>query len=157
MLTNTAATTAQPTQTTATTIAIDDAEYRCRAALREIARLADAGQISGLEAADLETEMVAKLTVQTRELETYGDAIADAVVRSDNARRTEGPHRAAESDRPRSQHPGSLSARARALRERQMCVVASARVSIDVLRGLWLDDDEETLATRRELASAGLL
>jgi hypothetical protein len=38
-----------------------------------------------------------------------------------------------------------------------MCVVATGRVSSDVLRGLWLDDDEETLATRGELAAAGLL
>jgi hypothetical protein len=157
MLTNTAATTTQSTQTTAATIAIDDAEYRCRVALRDIARLADAGQISRLEAADLETETVARLTAQIRQLETYGEAIAEPVVRPDNARRTQSQHPAAESDRPRTHHPRSLSARARALRERQMCVVASARVSIDVLRGLWLDDDEETLATRRELASAGLL
>ena len=58
---------------------------------------------------------------------------------------------------PPGKRSRALSAPARALRERQMCVVATARVSSDVLRGLWIDEDEETLATRGELAAAGLL
>ena len=38
-----------------------------------------------------------------------------------------------------------------------MCVVLGARVEHDLLRRLDVDDDEEALATRVELAAAGLL
>jgi hypothetical protein len=54
MLTNTEATAAQSPQTTATTIAIEDAERRCRATLRDIGRLTRTGAVSAIEAADLE-------------------------------------------------------------------------------------------------------
>ena len=59
----------------------------------------------------------------------------------------------------RRRHPRlrGLSSRARALRERQMCVVASARVDAEILRWLHLDEDDEALEARRELAAGGLL
>jgi hypothetical protein len=52
MLTNTAtaANTQDRPEITATTIAIEAAEARCRAALRDLARLADGEQISTIEA-----------------------------------------------------------------------------------------------------------
>ena len=158
MLTNTDATAKRPTQATATTIAIDETERRCRAALRDIARLTRTGKVSGIEAADLESETIARFIAKTRELETRSEEDSDPAARSaDRTACIDGQRPAASSDRPRGHETRGLSARARALRERQMRAVASARVSSEVLRGLWLDEDDETLATRGELAAAGLL
>ena len=155
MLTNTEATAAQPTA--ATTIAIENAEQGCRAALRDIGRLIRTGQISAIEAADLETETIARFIAQTRELEMRGAEAISPPPTADRAACAEVQGATAPSGRSRAKRSRGLSAPARALRERQMCVVATGRVSSDVLRGLWLDDDEETLATRGELAAAGLL
>ena len=157
MLTNTEAPAAQPPQTAATTIAIEDAELRCRAALRDIGRLIRTGQVSAIEAADLETETIARFIAQTRELETRGAEDVAPPPTADRVACAEAQRPTAPSGRPRGKRSRALSAPARALRERQMCVVATGRVSSDVLRGLWLDDDDETLATRGELAAAGLL
>lgn len=158
MLTNTASADAEAcTEITATTIAIEDAERGRHAALRDIARLAEVGQISPVEAADLETETLARFIAHARELDLRGEQIVDPLVWADYEDRAARQRAAAVADRRRSPRLRGLSARARALRERQMCVVASARVTTDVLRWLRLDDDEETLATRRELAAAGLL
>ncbi|HEX4344687.1 MAG TPA: hypothetical protein VHZ31_03905 [Solirubrobacteraceae bacterium] len=155
MLTNTAAPTPQPTHPTATTIAIEDAERRCDAALRDIARLASSGQISPSEAAGLEAESVERLVTRIRDLEAHGDRVVDAREWAAYEARAARRRSTVTADR----RPGSESRErsARALRERQMCVVQSARVSSEVLRGLWVDDDEETLATRGALAAAGLL
>ena len=59
----------------------------------------------------------------------------------------------------RRRHPRlrGIGPRERALRERRMCVVLGARVEHDLLRRLDVDDDEEALATRLELAAAGVL
>jgi hypothetical protein len=149
--------TQQPTQITATTVAIDDAERRCHAALRDIARLADAGQISPVEAADLEAETLARFTQHAHDLELHGAEAVDALAWARYEARAARQRAATVADRRRNPRLRGLSARARALRERQMCVVASARVTNDLLRWLSLDDDEETLCTRRELAAAGLL
>jgi hypothetical protein len=157
MLTNTDVTAAQPSQTAATTIAIEDAERSCRAALRDIGRLIRAGEVSAIDAADLETETVARFIAQARELETRGTEAVAPPPTADRVACAEAQRQTARSGRSRGKRPRGLSAPARALRERQMCVVATGRVSSDVLRGLWLDDDEETLATRGELAAAGLL
>jgi hypothetical protein len=157
MLTNTEATAAQPPQTAATKMAIEDAERRCRAALRDIGRLIRNGDVSAVEAADLEGETIGRFIAQTRELETHGaEAVAPGST-ADCAGRAALPRPTASSGRPRRERSRALSAPARALRERQMRVVATARVSSDVLRGLWIDEDEETLAMRAELAAAGLL
>ena len=78
MLTNTA--TADPQdhpEITATTIAIEAAEARCRAALRDLARLADGEQISTIEAADLEADTIARLIMHVRALESRGEQIVD--------------------------------------------------------------------------------
>ena len=157
MLTNTEAPAAQSLQTTATTIAIEDAERRCRAALRDIGRLIRTGEVSAIEAADLETETIARFIAQTRELDTRGAETVATRLTPDDAGCADSQRPTSPSGRPRGERSRGLSARARALRERQMCVVASARVSSEVLRGLWPDEDEETLATRGELAAAGLL
>jgi len=159
MLTNTTAPAriADPDEVTATTIAIEDAERRWRAALRDIARLADAGEIDADEALSLQAESAARYTALARELELRGEDIATperwARYEACAARR-----RAAMTlERRRSPRLRGPGPRARALRERQMRVVASARVGIDVLRGLVSDEDDERLAVRRELAAAGLL
>ena len=157
MLTNTEATAAQLPQTAATTTALEDAERRCRAALRDIGRLIRNGEVGALEAADLEGETIARFIAQTRELETQGAKAVAPCPTADRAGRPVAQRAAASSGRPGGERSRGLSAPARALRERQMCVVVTARVSSDVLRGLWIDADEETLATRGELAAAGLL
>ena len=157
MLTNTEAPAAQSPQANATTIAIEDAELRCRAALRDIGRLIRTGQVSAIEAADLETETIARFIAHTRELETRGTEDAAAPATADREACAEAQHSTAPSGRSRGKRSRALSGPARALRERQMCVVATGRVSSDVLRELWLDEDDETLATRGELAAAGLL
>lgn len=157
MLTSTAAPTTQPTHPTATTIAIEDAERRCNAALRDIARLARSGEISWLEAADLEAETVARLIARIRDLEAHGDRVVDAGECAAYEARAARRCATITADRRRGSQSRASSARARALRERQMCVVQSARVSSEVLRDMWVDDDEETLAARGALAAAGLL
>jgi len=65
---------------TATTIAIDDAERRHQAALRDITRLADSDQISADEAAGLEAETIARFVAHAHELELRGAEIVDADV-----------------------------------------------------------------------------
>ncbi len=158
MLTNTA--TADPQdriEITATTIAIEAAEARCRAALRDIARLAEGEQISPIEAADLEADTIARLITHVRALESRGEQIVDPRVWAGYEARAARRRAAAVADRRRSPRLRGLSPRVRALRERQMCVVATAHVSNDVLRGLRLDEDQESLEMRHELAAAGLL
>lgn len=147
----------QPTQITATTVAIDDAERRCHAALRDVARLADAGQVSPVEAADLEAEAVTRFTQHARDIELHGAEVVGPLAWARYEDRAARQRAAAVADRRRNPRLRGLSARARALRERQMCVVASARVTNDLLRWLSLEEDEETLCTRRELVAAGLL
>lgn len=156
MLTNTATPDLQDhAEVTATTIAIEAAERRARVALRDIRRLVDAGEISAVQAADLEAETLARH--DCRELELRGEEIVDPRLWAGYEARAARHRAAAVADRRRSPRLRGLTPRVRAQRERQMCVVATAHVPGDVLRGLQLDDDEESLAMRRELAAAGLL
>ncbi|MCA1701575.1 MAG: hypothetical protein LC790_22865 [Actinobacteria bacterium] len=90
-------------------------------------------------------------------MEARGEQIVDPRVWAGYEARAARRRAAAVADRRRSPRLRGLSPRVRALRERQMCVVASARVTQDVLRGLQVDDDEESVALRDELAAAGLL
>ena len=158
MLTNTApAPSHDDGQITAMTIAIEDAERRCAAALRDLARLLDGGTIDLSQAAELEAEALARFTGSVRELELHGVEILDPSHRERLERRA--ARRLAAQLAERRCHPRlrGLGARERALRERQMCVVFGGRVEHDLLRRLDVDDDEEALATRAELAAAGLL
>ena len=158
MLTNTAAPDLQDQgEITATTIAIEAAERCARAALREIAHLAHTGEISHAEAAELEAETLARLTADCRELELRGEEIVNPRLWAGYEARAAKHRAAAVADRRRSPRLRGLTPRVRAQRERQMCVVATAHVTGDVLRGLQIDDDEESLVMRRELAAAGLL
>ena len=158
MLTNTASDHTQgPTQITASTIAIDEAERCCRAALRDLTRLLDAGEISNQEAAALQTDTLARFTSRAHELELRGAQIVAPAQWADYEERAAQRRAAAVADRRRSPRLRGVSKSVRALRERQMCVVASAHVPNDVLRWLRLDDDDETFALRGELAAAGLL
>lgn len=158
MLTNTATPDLQDHgEITATTIAIEVAERRARAALREIVQLAHTDEISHGEAAELEAETLARLTAHCRELELRGEEIVDPRLWAGYEARAARHRTAAVADRRRSPRLRGLTPRVRAQRERQMCVVATAHVSNDVLRGLQLDEDEESLAMRHELAAAGLL
>jgi len=158
MLTNTANPDLQDhAEVTATTIAIDVAERRARAALRDISRLVDAGEISAVQAADLEADTLARLTTHCRELEWRGEEIVDPRLWAGYEARAERHRAAAVADRRRSPRLRGLTPRVREQRERQMCVVATAHVTGDVMRGLLIDDDEESLAMRRDLAAAGLL
>ena len=158
MLTNTANPDLQDhADVTATTIAIDVAERRARAALRDISRLVDTGEISAVQAADLEADTLARLTTHCRELELRGEEIVDPRLWAGYEARAARERAAAVADRWRSPRLRGLTPRVRAQRERQMCVVATANVTGDVLRGLQIDEDEESLAMRGELAAAGLL
>lgn len=158
MLTNSAPAEIQDaTEITATTIAIEAAEQRGRAALRDIARLAAAGEIGATEAAELEADTLARLMTHIRALELCGEEVVDPGVWARYESRAARHRAAALADRRRSPRLRGLTPRARALRERQMCVVATARVIEDVREVLEVDDDEESLATRVELAAAGLL
>lgn len=155
MLTNTD--TALNAELAATTIAIEAAERRHLAALRDIARLRRTGQISVEEAAALERETLGRFTAEARELDLGGQHVVDAPLRTHYA-----PHAVAEIAGAAAGHTrhlpsGSLSPRALALRARQTRVVVDAHVDTEILRWLGLDDDDETLATRSELAGAGLL
>jgi hypothetical protein len=158
MLTNTATPDPQDhAEVTATTIAIEVAERRARAALRDVGRLAAAGEISALEAAGLETETLARLTAHCRELDLRGEEIVDPRLWTGYEARAARQRAATVADRRRSPRLRGLTPRVRAQRERQMCVVGTAHVTNDVLRGLQLDEDEESLEMRHELAAAGLL
>ena len=157
MLTNTAPATQDHSQISATTVAIDDAERRCKAALRDLTALLDTGQIGAMEAAELEREALERFTAHARELELHGAQIVGAAQWERYEQRAARQRAAQIADRRRSPRLRGLSARARELRERQMCVVASARVPDDVPRWLRPQDDEETLALRGDLAAAGLL
>ena len=110
-----------------------------------------------LEAAELEAETLARLTAHCRELELRGEEIVDPRLWAGYEARAAKQRAAAVADRRRSPRLRGLTPRVRAQRERQMCVVATAHVTNDVLRGLQIDDDEESLVMRRELAAAGLL
>ena len=158
MLTNTATADLQDhAEVTAVTIAIDVAERRARAALRDIGRLAAAGVIGSLEAAELEAETLARLTIECRELELRGEEIVGARRWAGYEARAARRRAAAAADRRRSPRLRGLTPLVRAQRERQMCVVAAGRITHDLLRGLQIEEDEESLAMRHELAAAGLL
>lgn len=158
MLTNTATPDLQDHgEVTATTIAIEAAERRARAALRDITALADTGEISALQAAELQAETLARLSAHCRELLLRGEQIVDPGLWAGYEARAARHRAAAVADRRRSPRLRGLTPRVRAQRERQMCVVATAHVTNDVLRGMQIDDDEEACAMRRELAAAGLL
>jgi len=159
MLTNTAiADTHDHTgEVTANTIAIDAAERQHHAALHDIAWLVETAQISADEAAGLESETFARFAAHAHELELRGEEIVEPAVWADYEARAARQRAVAMAERRRHPRLRGLSPRARALRERQMCVVASVRVDTEILRWLRLDDDDESLATREELAAAGLL
>ena len=158
MLTNTApAHTAARHEITAATIAIEDVERRWRAALRDVARLAAAEKIADSEAAELEAGLAARFTARARALELHGADITTPAQWARYEARAARRRAEAAGERRRSPRLRCLGPSARRRREREMCVVASARVSADILRGLSCDDDDETLALRRELAAAGLL
>jgi hypothetical protein len=157
MLTNTAAASPQDAEITAITIAIDEAERNCRAALRDIARLSDRGEISHSEAAELEADALARLTAHGRDLELHGKQAIAPLQWAAYEERAARQRAAVLADRRRSPRLRGLSPRVRALRERQMCVVATAHVTREILGGLALDDDEESLLMRGQLAAAGLL
>jgi len=159
MLTNTAIadTHEQPGEVTATTIAIDAAERQHHAALQDIARLVETALISAGEGAGLESETIARFVAHAHELELRGEEIVDAAVWADYEARAARQRAVAMAERRRHPRLRGLSPRARALRERQMCVVTSARVDAEILRWLRLDEDDEALEARRELAAAGLL
>lgn len=158
MLTNTApAPSHNDGQITALMIAIEDAHRCCAAALRDLARLLDGGTIDLSQAAELEAEALARFTGSVRELELHGVEILDPSHRERLERCA--ARRLAAQLAERRHHPRlrGIGPRERALRERQMCVVLGARVEHDLLRRLDVDDHEEALATRLELAAAGLL
>ena len=142
---------------TATTIAIDAAERRHQAALRDITRLAETEQISADEAAELEAETIARFVAHAHELELRGEEIVDRALWADYEARAARQRAVAMAERRRHPRLRGLSPRARAQRERQMCVVASGRVDTEILRWLRLEDDDESLAAREDLAAAGLL
>ena len=159
MLTNTAIADTQD-QTggiTAASIAIDAAERQHHVALHDISQLVETAHISAVEGAGLESETIARFVAHAHELELRGEEIVDAAVWADYEARAARQRAVAMAERRRHPRLRGLSPRARALRERQMCVVASARVDTEILRWLRLDDDDESLATREELAAAGLL
>jgi hypothetical protein len=158
MLTNTApAPSHDDGQITAMTIAIEDAERRFLRALRDLARLLDSGAIGLSHAAELEAEVLARFTGHVRDLERDGVENLDASHRARLERRAARQRAALLVERRRHPRLRGLGPRERALRERQMCVVLGARVEHDLLRRPGVDDDEEALATRAELAAAGLL
>lgn len=159
MLTNTAPAELQDhtSAVTATSIAVEAAEQRRHAALREVDWLVDSGQISAALASDLEADVNARLIAHVRALELYGEDVIDQELWARYVQLAARRCAAALADRRRSPRLRGLSARTRAVRERQMCVVASGRVSTDLLRLLRPDADEETFAMRGELAAAGLL
>ena len=147
MLTNTAIadTQDQIDEITSTAIAIDAAERQHHAALQDIARLVETAQISVDEAAGLEAETIARFVAQAHELELRGAEIVDAAVWADYEASAARQRAVAIAERRRHPRLRGLSPRARALRERQMCVVASGRVDAEILRWLRLDEDDEAL------------
>lgn len=157
MLTNTTLDVPQdPTQIAAASLAIDDAERSCEAALRDLALLVAKGAISAPEAAALESEALARLTLDARELELRAAEILDPQCWAAYEERAKQLLASDRDERAGASRAPRVSARMRARRERQMCVVASARVSAEIRA--WLrDEDDETLEARRELAAAGLL
>lgn len=157
MLTNTAPASHDDGQITAMTIAVEDAERRCAAALRDLARLLESGTIDLSQAAELEAEVLARFTGCVRGLEHHGLEILDEAQRARLERRAARRRAAQLAERRRHPRLRGIGPRERALRERQMCVVLGARVEHDLLRRLDVDDDEEALATRLELAAVGLL
>ena len=159
MLTNTAIahTQEQSGEITATSIAIEAAERGHQAALRDIARLAQRGEIGAEDATDLEAETIARFVSDARELELHGEEIVEPTLWAGYEASAARQRASALAERRRHPRLRGLSPRARVLRERQMCVVASARVDAEILRWLRLDEDDEALEARRELAAAGLL
>jgi hypothetical protein len=158
MLTNTASARNEDlTAPSAATIAIEDAEQRWHSALQDIAGLLSAGELDELEAAELEADLAARCTTRVRHLELDGEQGTDPLLWARWEARAARRRAAADAERRRSPRLRGLGPRARALRERQMCVVATARVETEVLRWMSADDDEDTRAARRDLAAAGLL
>jgi hypothetical protein len=158
MLTNTApAHTEDLAGTSAATIAIEDAERRWHSALQDIAGLLSAGELDELEAAELEADLATRCTTRVRDLELHGEDATDPLLWARWEARAARRRAAADAERRRSPRLRGLGPRARALRERQMRVVATARVENEILRWLSADDDEDTRAARRDLAAAGLL
>ena len=158
MLTNTAAATSHNSDAvTPTLLAIQDAERRHRAALQDITALLDSGQISALEACDLEAETLSRFAHEGHQLETRGAELCDPDTWSRYTQLAAEQTDQAAAERLRSPLLRGLSARARATCERQMAVVRSARVDTHVLRFLLADDDPDAIAARGDLAAAGLL
>ncbi len=139
------------------TIAIEDAERRCAAALHDLARLLEGGTIDLSQAAELEAKALARFTGSVRELELHGVEILDPSHRERLEWRAARWLAAQLAERRRHPRLRGIGPRERALRERQMCVAPGARVEHDLLRRLDVDDDEKALVMRGELAAAGLL
>ena len=158
MLTNTApAHTEDLTAPSARTVAIEDAERRWHSALQDIAGLLSDGELDEIEAAELEADVAARCTTRVRDLELRGEDSTDPLLWARWEARAARRRTTAAAERQRSPRLRGLGPRARALRERQMRVVATARVESEVLRRLSADDDEDACAARRDLAAAGLL
>jgi hypothetical protein len=157
MLTNTTRDVPQdPTQIAAASLVIDDAERHCEAALGDLARLVARRAISAPEAAALESEALARFTLEARELELRAAEMLDPRCWAAYEERAKQLLSARCAEHAGASREARVSARTRARRERQMCVVASARVSAEI-RAWLCDEDDETLAARRDLAAAGLL
>lgn len=158
MLTNPAIADPQdPAEITAATVAREAAEQRQLTALQEIAQLAASGAISTLEATELRAETLARFVQEARDLEARGEELCGAVLWARYERRARQRTEASVADRLRSPRLRGLSSRVRTLRERQMAVVASARVDATLRRLLLGDEDPDTLSVRHDLAAAGLL
>lgn len=158
MLTNTYPTDGHdPVAITAATIAIEDAERRHRVALRQIARLLTNDTIDALQAAELETDTLARFVREARELERHGPQHCGPQLWARYERRARDGDAQATVERSRSPLPRGLTRRTRVLRERQMAVVASAHVDASLRPLTFGDEDPETIGVRHDLAAAGLL
>lgn len=157
MLTNTTTDMQDMPAIAAATIAIDEAERRHEAGLREIAQLLNAGAIEAGEAAALEAETRARFVGEAHELERQGVQHCAPARSAAYERHAADPEAQATVERLRSPLLHGLTKRTRVLRERQMAVVASARVDASPWRLVIGDEDTETLGVRHDLAAAGLL
>ena len=144
-------------QTTAMTIAIEDAERRCAAALHDLARLLEGGTIDLSQAAELEAKALARFTGSVRELELHGVESLDpspprapGVARRAVARGA--ARRAPPSPAPARHRPARAGA-ARTPDVRRARRPRRARSPAPPGRRR----RREALATRDELAAAGLL
>ena len=159
MLTNTAiAETQDPTQITAVMVAIEDAERRHRRALADIAQLLRDGAISAAEAAELEADTLSRFVGEAHDVERHGAELYEPAAWARYERRARQRTDAIAADRLRSPRLRGLTTPVRARREREMCVVASARVSdLCDWQRLLADEDPDALSARHDLAAAGLL